>query len=242
MPCPARVRTSAHTTRRSQHGPIPANRLNSVPSTRPYSNAVPSTRPHSKAVPCTRPYLNAHRTPWPAVARIRTLPSSPLPRPSGRQGVLPETLDLRSTCYDATATEMLAAFVNRTPTAYPRASPPRREVAPCLSRHFPSRDCFAWIRRFCIHRFRCSSISCVVERVEKASHALAWWHSDLAIGGKATSQSWIHWRSDCATALMHEWPFHSFNHPGDRSCFPRVFLLFLSGVLFGCAVLFFYFI
>ena len=86
--------------------------------------------PHSKAVLSTRPYLNAHRTPCPARARIRTPRSSPLPRPSVRQGVVPETLDLRSTCYDATATEMLAAFVNRTPTPYPRASPPRRLVAP----------------------------------------------------------------------------------------------------------------
>jgi hypothetical protein len=78
MPCPARARTSTHTTRRAQHAPIPANRL----------NAVPSTCPHSNAVPSTRPYLNAHRTPCPARARIRTPRSSPLLRPSVRQGVL----------------------------------------------------------------------------------------------------------------------------------------------------------
>ena len=141
-------RLHTHTTRRAQHAPIPANRL----------NAVPNTRPHSNAVPSTRPYLNAHRTPCPACARIHTPRSSPLPRPSVRQGSFPETLDLKSawydatasplparlyargsfpetldlksTWYDATATEMLAAFVNRTRTAYPRASPPRRLVAP----------------------------------------------------------------------------------------------------------------
>ena len=143
MPGPARIRTSTHTTRRAQHAPIPANRL----------NAVPSTRPHSKAVPSTRPYLNAHRTPCPARARIPR--SSPLPRPSVRQRVLPETLDLKSTCYDATATEMLAAFVNCTLTAYPRASPPRRLVAPLPLPPLPPRDCSAWVRRFCIHRFLC---------------------------------------------------------------------------------------
>ena len=33
------------------------------------------------------------------------------------RGSFPETLDLKSTWYDATATEMLAAFVNRTLTA-----------------------------------------------------------------------------------------------------------------------------
>ena len=32
MSCPARARTSLHTTRRTQHAPIPANRLNAVPA------------------------------------------------------------------------------------------------------------------------------------------------------------------------------------------------------------------
>ena len=82
MPCPARARTSTHTTRHAQHAPIPANRL----------NAVPSMRPHSNAVPSTHPYLNAHRTSCPACARFRTPRSSPLPRPSVRQGVLSRDL------------------------------------------------------------------------------------------------------------------------------------------------------
>ena len=68
MPCPACARTSTHTARRAQHAPIPANCL--------------------KAVPSTRPYLNTHHTPCPAHIRIRTPRSSPLPRPSVRQGVL----------------------------------------------------------------------------------------------------------------------------------------------------------
>ena len=55
------------------------------------------------------------------------------------RGSFPETLDLKSTWYDATATEMLAAFVNRTLTAYPRASPPRRLVAPLALPPLPPR-------------------------------------------------------------------------------------------------------
>ena len=35
------------------------------------------------------------------------------------RGSFPETLDLKSAWYDATATEMLAEFVRRTLTAYP---------------------------------------------------------------------------------------------------------------------------
>ena len=132
----------------TQHAPIPANRFNAIPSTRPHSNAVPSTRPH----------LNAHRTPCPARAASAHHALLRCPARQYARGSFHGTLDLRSARYDATAsplprtsvrkgvlsrdpgrqvylvrrhrTEILAAFVNRTLTAYPRASPPRRLVAP----------------------------------------------------------------------------------------------------------------
>ena len=173
-PCPARVRTRKPLRCRAQHA--------SVPQRTPH--AVPSTRPHSKAVPSTSPYLNAHRTLCPARARIRTPRPSPLRRPSVRHGVLPETLDLRSTWYDATATEMLAEFVNRTLNAYPGASPPRRLVAPLPLPPLPPRRL-------------------------------------LRLG----------------SALLHP-PLTLFEYMVTFTSG----LLFLSSVLFGCVVLFFYFI
>lgn len=50
--------------------------------------------------------------------------------------------------------------------------------------------------------YRFCSISWVGERVEKDSHALAWWYSPLAIDDKVTSQSLIQWRSHCGTTLL----------------------------------------
>ena len=60
--------------------------------------------------------------------------SAPLPRPSVCQGSFLETLGLKSAWYDAAAIRMLAAFVSRTLTAYPRESPsPRTQAQPLLT-------------------------------------------------------------------------------------------------------------
>ena len=96
MPCPARARTSTHTTRRAQHAPIPANRLNAVPSTRPHSNACPARA----------------RTSTHTARRAQHAPASAhhaLLRYSARQyarGSFLETLDLKSAWYDATASPL----------------------------------------------------------------------------------------------------------------------------------------
>ena len=189
QPCPARVCTRKPPRCRAQHAPVPQRTPHAVSSTRPY--------PQTASMPCPA----RARTPMPCPARARTstrtarraqhAPASAhhaLLRFTARQyarGFFPEALDLKSTWYDATATEILAASVNRTLTAYPRASPPRRLVAPLPLPPLPPRRL-------------------------------------LRLG----------------SALLHP-PLSLFEY---RSCFPRVFLLFLSGILFGCVVLFFYFI
>jgi hypothetical protein len=145
MPCPARARTPM---------PCPARASQRAP------HAVPSTRPHphttlfSAAPPVSTPGGLFPR-PWTTGPPGMTPPPLRCPARQYARGSFPETLDLKSTCYDATATEMLAAFVNRTLTAYPRASPPRRLVAPLSLPPLHPADCFAWVRRFCIHRFLC---------------------------------------------------------------------------------------
>ena len=104
------------------------------PILRPYAQRVLSPRkpPAPPAVPGTRPHPQTTPMACPARARTSTrtarraqhAPASAhhaLLRYPARQyarGSFPETLDLKSTWYDATATEMLAAFVNRTLTAY----------------------------------------------------------------------------------------------------------------------------
>ena len=144
-PCPARARTPM---------PCPARASQRAP------HAVPSTRPHphttlfSAAPPVSTPGGLFPR-PWTTGPPGMTPPPLRCPARQYARGSFPETLDLKSTCYDATATEMLAAFVNRTLTAYPRASPPRRLVAPLSLPPLHPADCFAWVRRFCIHRFLC---------------------------------------------------------------------------------------
>ena len=45
------------------------------------------------------------------------------------RGSFPETLDLKSAWYDTTAIEMLAAFVQRTLTAYPPGFTPLEDVS-----------------------------------------------------------------------------------------------------------------
>ena len=55
------------------------------------------------------------------------------------RGSFPETLDLKSACYDATAIEMLAKFVRRTRTAYPPGfTPPEDSGTPTTPPSSPS--------------------------------------------------------------------------------------------------------
>ena len=120
MPCPARARTPM---------PCPARASQRAP------HAVPSTRPHphttlfSAAPPVCTPGGLFPR-PWTTGPPGMTPPPLRYPARQYARGSFPETLDLKSTWYDATSTEMLAAFVNRNLTAYLRASPSRRLVAP----------------------------------------------------------------------------------------------------------------
>ena len=125
QPCPARVRTRKPPRCRAQHAPVLQRTPHAVPSTRPH----PHTTLFSAAPPVSTPGGPFPR-PWTSSPPGMTPP--PLRRPARQyaRGSFPETLDLKSTWYDATVTEMLAASVNRTLTAFPRASPPRWLVAP----------------------------------------------------------------------------------------------------------------
>ena len=49
------------------------------------------------------------------------------------RGSFPETLDLKSACYDTTTIEMLAAFVQRTLTAYPPGFTPPEDFSTSTS-------------------------------------------------------------------------------------------------------------
>ena len=129
-----RIFVGLTSARRAQHAPIPANRLNAVPSTRPH----PHTTLFSAAPPVST-LGGPFPSPWTSSPPGMTPPPLRCPACQYARGSFPETLDLRSSWYDATATEVLAAFVNRTLTAYPRASPPRRLVAPLPLPPFPPR-------------------------------------------------------------------------------------------------------
>ena len=146
--------------------PVRAWRPLSPQNTRAASRARHTSAPvnHPDAVSTTRPYLSAHHTQCPARAHTRKPPQCraqhapalqyraqhapasahhalqvlrcPARRYAG--GSFPGALDLGSAWCGATATEMLAAF-NRTLTAYPRASSPRRLVAPLPPPPLPPR-------------------------------------------------------------------------------------------------------
>ena len=164
----------------TQHAPVPQRAPYATPSTRRHLH----TTLFSASPPISTPGGSFPR-PWTSSPSGMTPPPLRCPARQYARGSFLEALDLKSTWYDATATEMLAAFVNRTFTAYRRASSPQRLVSPLPLPPLPPRRL-------------------------------------LRLG----------------SALLHP-PLSLFEY---RSCFPRVFLLFISGVLFGCVVLFFYFI
>ena len=109
-------------------------------------------------MPSTRPYLNAHRTPCPARARIRTPRSSLLPHPSVRQGDLSRD--------PGSQVRLVWRHFNRPyaalPLPTPRASPPQSHPHSLFSRvrrrlSFPSLYfpiCFP--RVFCLVSLWCS--------------------------------------------------------------------------------------
>ena len=116
QPCPARARTRKPPGCRAPHAPVPQRIPHATPSMRPYPQTASMTCP-ARA-----------RTPMPCPARVRSqrAPHAALasahhallrcPAPQYARGSFPGTLDLKPTGYDATATEMLTAFVNRTLT------------------------------------------------------------------------------------------------------------------------------
>ena len=74
------------------------------------------------------------------------------------RGSFPETLDLKSARYNATAAEMLAKFVHRTFTAYPPGFTPLPRTAAPIP-HPLLHNLFALVRRICNY---CLLLVCTV--------------------------------------------------------------------------------
>ena len=99
-------------------------------------------------------HLNWHRPeqglcPW-CEEEVETAEHAILPSPARQyaRGSFPEALDLGSSWYNATASEMLAKFVRCTFTAYPPVFIPPEGSGTPTSPSSPPHSLFGWVRRF----------------------------------------------------------------------------------------------